>query len=174
MQNHARGCLLEFIGVFFVLDYTFKSFWETLSSFQAHGLYFQNQFLSHNWLLCHWSHQGHAPPSIVVCQQLPAEKWSFLSWRGIWTEIAWHNHLFGSCEYSQTATQSLLCSRACTMARSYWTLIPQRCSEAQLWYTGTVLYIKRHMIFFSLFYVWKRSKEFTCFQEAFHMENILM
>lgn len=125
---------------FFVLDYSFESSWETLPSFQAHGLYFQNQFLSHSWLLCHWSHQGHAPPSIVFCQQLPAEKWSFLSWRGIWTEIAWHDHLFGSCEYSQTATQSLLCSRACTMAKSYWTLIPQRCSEAQLRYTATVLY----------------------------------
>lgn len=73
----------------------------------------------------------HLPPQSFA-SLLPAEKWSLLHWRGIWTEIAWHNHLFGSGEYSQTATQSLLHSGACTMARSYRTLIPQKHSEALL------------------------------------------
>lgn len=103
---------------------------KTRRGFQAPGLHFQNQFLSHSWLPCHWSHQGHSPPSIVVCQPLATEKWSFLVWRAIWTEIAWHNHLFGSGEYTQTATQSLLCSQTRALARSCWTLIPHRGSKS--------------------------------------------
>lgn len=113
----------------------------TPHSFQVHALHFQNQFLSHSWSLCHWSHQGHVPSSVVICQPLPAEKWSFLDWSSIWAEIAWHNHLFGSGDQSQTATQSQLCSRACTMARSYRTLIPQRrCSCTVLHVNGDALY----------------------------------
>lgn len=76
--------------------------------------------------------------STVVCQPFPAEKWSFLLWKGAWAEIAWHNHLFGSGEYSQTATESPLCSTACTMARSAWALIPQTDSESVLWDAATV------------------------------------
>lgn len=101
-----------------------------LALFQTLRLYFQNQFLSHSWLRCHWSHGGHTPPSRVVRQPPPTEKWSFLDWRGIWTEIAWHHHLFGSGEYGQTATRWLLRGRARTVARSDWTLIPHRCRKA--------------------------------------------
>lgn len=79
--------------------------WNHPAGFPAPGMYFQNQFLSHSWLPCHWSHQGHSPPCVVVCQPLATEKWSSLVCRGIWTEIAWHRHLFGSGEYTQTATQ---------------------------------------------------------------------
>lgn len=99
-------------------------------TFQTLCLYFQNQFLSHSWLRCHWSHGGHPPPSRVVRQPPQTEKWSFLDWRGIWTEIAWHRHLFGSGEYGQTATRWLLWGRARTVARSDWTLIPHRRRKA--------------------------------------------
>lgn len=83
--------------------------WETPQPFSDTWLVFpQNHFLSRSWLPCHWSHLGHAPSSTVICQPLPAEKWSFRDWRGTWAEIGWHSHLFGSGEYSQTAAQSPL------------------------------------------------------------------
>lgn len=120
---------------------------KTARSFQAPGLYFQNQFLSHSWLPCHWSHQGHSPPSVVVCQPLATEKWSFLVWRGIWTEIAWHNHLFGSGEYTQTATQPLLCSQARAVARSCWTLIPHGGSKSSAHKHRQLHYFKPQLFF---------------------------